>query len=154
MRNDLSLNFSLLFIPLWVWTLTARSLGFLTAVWLHGSLSPRWPSIQTANWPLGVPVICSRTFCYIKPNHSGGSESLRTVLFAFFPPVFRGVRGILEGKRKAHRQKQATPTLACVSTQTYHRVFWQALGEVVVIFWAIGFPCPLSGDEHRLDAKC
>lgn len=82
--DDHFLNFSLLFIPLWVWTLTVRSLGFLTAVSLHGSLSPRWPSAQTANWPLGVPVICGRTFCNIRPNHSGGSESLRTVSLAIF----------------------------------------------------------------------
>lgn len=88
MCTDHSLNFSLLFLPLRVWTLTVRSLGFLTAVSLHGSLSPRWPSAQTANWPLGVPVICSSTFCYIRLNHSGGSQSLRTVLFVFFPLLY------------------------------------------------------------------
>lgn len=100
MCNDHSLNFSLLFIPLWVWTLTGRSLDLHTAVSPHGSLSPRWPSIQTANWPLRVPVICSSTFCYIRPNHSGGSESLRTVLFAFLPPAFRSRRGNSWGQTK------------------------------------------------------
>lgn len=88
MCNDHSLNFSLLFIPLWVWTLAVRSLGFLTARSLHGSLSPRWPSIQTANWPLGVPVICSRTFCYIRPNHSGWKRVFAHCFIRFFLSLY------------------------------------------------------------------